>query len=103
MGSHVTTHGGGRGDTASPWVTDETRRMLRAVVRARLPDIAERLIQDERVRAFGLSRVAWEALVQEAFADQVTALTRLLLVRHVAEMLPRIAERVVLAEIARES
>lgn len=109
----------------TPFVTAQTRGMVRALVQALLPDIAAKLVQEEidrikaeTIRAQGegeawspseaqqnstklptveaSSLVDFEKQVQETFAPQIETIIRKLAQNQVAHTLPDVAERMTL-------
>ncbi len=90
-----------------PQVTEAARDSLRQMVRTMLPAVAEKIVREEiqriqeEERSVEIEDSRLSAAVHEAFSQQMESMTREMVRESVAEMLPKLAEKMVLEEIER--
>ncbi|MBF0379439.1 MAG: hypothetical protein HQL69_00350 [Magnetococcales bacterium] len=88
-------------------VSDGAKDSMRDLVRVMLPEIAQKVVQEEigrihaEERSVAIDGEHLTAAVRDAFAPQVEAMARDMVKDLVAEMLPKLAEEMVLGEIER--
>ncbi|MBF0193201.1 MAG: hypothetical protein HQL71_01535 [Magnetococcales bacterium] len=88
-------------------ISSGAKDSMRDLVRVMLPEIAQKIVQEEIVRIHAQERSAdidsehLTNAVREAFAPQVETIARDMVKELVAEMLPKLAEEMVLGEIER--
>ncbi|MBF0444436.1 MAG: hypothetical protein HQL68_02520 [Magnetococcales bacterium] len=88
-------------------VSSGAKDSMRDLVRAMLPQIAQKVVQEEigrihaQERSVAIDSEHLTAAIREAFAPQVETMARDMVKELVAEMLPKLAEEMVLGEIER--
>ncbi len=84
-------------------VTERVRALVRESVRAWLPEMVARQVQAEMARkpSFAEPSEGFDQRVRDAFAPQIAAIARQMAREQVARDLPKVAERMILAELAR--
>jgi predicted component of type VI protein secretion system len=88
-------------------VTSGAKDSMRDLVRVMLPEIAQKVVKEEigrihaKERSVEIDGEHLTAAVREAFAPQVETMARDMVKELVAEMLPKLAEEMVISEIER--
>ena len=93
--------------TFTPQITGATKDGVREMVRAMLPEMAEKIVREEiqriheEERSVEIDESRLSAAIHEAFAPQVEYMAREMVRELVGDMLPKMTEKMVADEIER--